>query len=50
MLQVFIPVNQNNKHWTLIVIDVKDKVIQGYDSLGHEYNHALKLMVGLVNN
>jgi Ulp1 family protease len=43
-------VNQNNTHWTLIVIDVKDKVIQGYDSLGREYSHALKLMVGLVNN
>ncbi len=35
-VQIFVPVNHNNTHWTLIVIDVKNKQVISLDSLNKE--------------
>lgn len=32
--KILIPINQNNVHWTLILIDMIDKIIYYIDSLG----------------
>ena len=36
--KVFFPVNQNKKHWTLIVIDFEIKSLTYFDSCGRLYN------------
>jgi Ulp1 family protease len=33
MDKIFIPINEDNVHWILVVVDVKNRVIQHYDSL-----------------
>ena len=49
MLQMFIPMHQGGNHWCLIVIEVKHKAIQYYDSLGGKDEGALELMVSLIH-
>ena len=42
--KIFFPVNQGNKHWTLLVAFMKEKRIQFYDSMGgsgKEYLNAI---------
>jgi Ulp1 family protease len=33
MDKIYIPINEGDVHWILVVVDVKNKVIQHYDSL-----------------
>eukprot|EP00977_Amphora_coffeiformis_P004177 scaffold848_cov120-Amphora_coffeaeformis.AAC.5 len=39
---VFVPVNKNNVHWALLVIDMEKQEITGYDSLGWSCRKYLK--------
>ena len=31
--KIYIPINEGDQHWILVVVDVKNKVIQHYNSL-----------------
>ena len=35
--RLFIPINENNVHWMLAVINMETKRIEYYDSLGHTH-------------
>ena len=38
--KLFFPVNINNSHWVLLVIDIENKFIGYYDSMGNEDSHG----------
>eukprot|EP00924_Labyrinthula_sp_SR-Ha-C_P003326 augustus_masked-scaffold_15-processed-gene-6.49-mRNA-1 protein AED:0.24 eAED:0.25 QI:0/-1/0/1/-1/1/1/0/463 len=41
---VFIPVNVHNTHWTLVVVDIENKNISYYDSMGSQGEFAVDLI------
>ena len=43
--KIFVPVNLNNIHWCLAVIDMKKNGIYVYDSMGGEHNQVLKILL-----
>jgi Ulp1 family protease len=48
---IFIPINKNNHHWTCIVIFMKEKRIQYYDSntVGADKSHMDIILKYLIN-
>lgn len=45
-VQIFVPVHRN-VHWCLVVINMKDKTLQYFDSLGGLGHDVLKVLVSL---
>lgn len=43
--RVFIPINLNNTHWTLICIDMQLQVIRYFDSMGAPGHHFLNIVL-----
>lgn len=41
---IIIPAHQNNNHWTLAIIDLKNQTIKIYDSLGNNDGSTAKLL------
>lgn len=47
---IFFPINQDNVHWTLAVVNMKEKCIRYYDSLGGDGNkYLVRLLLYLVD-
>ena len=47
--KIFIPINLPNAHWMLAVVNIKEKLLQFYDSLaanGTEYLNNLRKLIG----
>jgi len=48
---VFVPVNQGNMHWTLAVVNNREKRLEFYDSLpSRKGQHELKVLKGYLEN
>ena len=47
-VKIFVPVNHGNTHWTLIVVDVKNKQVISIDSFNSERLTARKEMLGWI--
>ena len=43
--KIFIPINQNNQHWTCVVVSVQEKCIRYYDSFGL-FNREITTKIG----
>ena len=42
--KIFVPVNLDNDHWCLAVVDMKKKGIYVYDSMGGDHDQILKIL------
>ena len=42
--KIFVPVNLNDTHWCLAVVDMKKKGIYVYDSMGGDHDQVLKIL------
>ena len=47
-VKIFVPVNHGNTHWTLIVVDVKNKQVISVDSFNSDRLTARKEMLGWI--
>lgn len=48
--KIFFPINQDNVHWTFAVVNMKEKCIRYYDSLGGRGNtYLVRLLLYLVD-
>ena len=47
-VKIFIPINTTHNHWSLLVIDVGNKTVFSFDSLGYSLTNERKEMLGWI--